>query len=144
MALYSCRVVGDLRLVENDILTSAHCQLSNYFFYLYLHFRNGARKKYHSCSTCTDFRYHQKNCGKEHKCETCWKIFNAKENLTQHKKIHTTDCQCADCGKCLASKIMLSRHQTKHSKNKDYICTECNSKFTLLQIKKNVKKFHSK
>ena len=72
---------------------------------------------------------------KPYKCPFCYKIFTEKGNLKVHIRVHTNDrpyhCPFKDiCKQSFKTKSQLSDHILKHTRIKNYCCSECNASFS--------------
>ena len=70
----------------------------------------------------------------ETNCVLCHQAFKSKQSLWRHMKTHTgeTGYSC-QCGKVLASRIMLDLHQKSCGQEKSHWCKACNLGYTTKQ-----------
>ena len=84
---------------------------------------------------------------KDHKCESCGKMFTQARDLKSHiHMIHNnessqTNYDCDICGKSFTLKQNLTRHRKKHSQ--DHQCSSCDKVFALEKdFKKHILVIH--
>uniref|UniRef100_A0A8C4UQM7 C2H2-type domain-containing protein n=3 Tax=Neoaves TaxID=3078114 RepID=A0A8C4UQM7_FALTI len=100
---------------------------------------------------------------KPHKCEDCGRIFNWRNHLIRHQRLHTGErpykcsiCgkgfndgspllihemlhrgekpyKCLDCGKSFSQSSHLISHQVVHTNEKPYVCPDCGKSFARQQ-----------
>ncbi|XP_072704046.1 uncharacterized protein [Ciconia boyciana] len=98
-----------------------------------------------------------------HKCEECGRIFNWRNHLVRHRRLHTGErpykcsvCgkgfndgspllihemlhrgekpyKCLDCGKSFSQSSHLISHQVVHTDEKPYVCPDCGKSFARQQ-----------
>ena len=63
------------------------------------------------------FNVHQCSGVKTHECNICEKIFTKKQDLADHKRIHTGEkpYECKICKKAFNSSSDLTRHKRVHT-----------------------------
>ncbi|KAM6364633.1 uncharacterized protein J5M81_015454 [Pluvialis apricaria] len=100
---------------------------------------------------------------KPHECEECGRLFNWRNHLTRHRRLHTGErpykcsiCgkgfndgspllihemlhrgekpyKCLDCGKSFSQSSHLISHQAVHTDEKPYVCPDCGKSFARQQ-----------
>ncbi|CAG4960931.1 unnamed protein product [Parnassius apollo] len=98
-------------------------------------------KLYYNCNDCTYRTLNKKtleaHINKVHLyirpyvCQTCFKGFYKKSNLTEHLTTHLqiTNKICEICGDSFVNQKTLMEHQRLHSDSKPYECDICSKKF---------------
>lgn len=83
---------------------------------------------------------------KIHPCPECDRTFSRAENVNLHiRRVHmgVRSFVCEECGKALASKGALSRHQMTHSDARPFKCNDCKKCFKELPALKKHLETHS-
>ncbi|XP_063628286.1 zinc finger protein 37-like isoform X2 [Cydia splendana] len=74
----------------------------------------------------------QKPTNKSYQCNTCYYQTPYQNRLTYHMKKHSGFVVCAVCDYQCATKSRLVSHLRVHTKERPYVCKECNKGFTEL------------
>ncbi|CAK1594888.1 unnamed protein product [Parnassius mnemosyne] len=96
---------------------------------------------YYNCNDCTYRTLNKKTleahinkvhlCIRPYVCQTCFKGFYKKSNLTEHLTTHLQIINkiCEICGDSFVNQKTLMEHQRLHSNSKPYECDICSKKF---------------
>lgn len=76
----------------------------------------------------------------ELKCLTCGKVFEKRDQLRSHKKMHARQFKCSVCDRRFATAEGLERHGKLHSKERQFKCKTCKKRF----VTKNARDRHLK
>ena len=94
-----------------------------------------------------DVEEHHQKGHKDHKCESCSKLFSEGRNLKRHIQIVHEGCKdytCESCGKSFSLSQSLKKHlYIVHGGHKDYKCGSCGKFFSQSHhLKGHINSFH--
>ena len=105
--------------------------------------QHGIEHKTYECSECSANFMHisllqrhaetHKDAG-NHMCDKCGTIFMTENKLLNHvQQKHSKDRQfvCSECGKAFARSADFRRHMSRHSGDKPHVCTHCSARFAV-------------
>lgn len=106
--------------------------------------RFGCKKCQKRFSKLIDLRIHLKT-HKRWKCKTCDEIFETSTELVEHKVVHETMYECANCEFTCSSEAVIKTHMISHEETRSFPCAECDKSYKSLKwLQNHCKKSHGK
>ncbi|XP_067670182.1 zinc finger protein 160-like [Haliotis asinina] len=105
--------------------------------------RFGCKKCGKRFSKLIDMRIHLK-IHKRWKCRSCSESFETRTELMEHKVVHETMYECANCDFTCIAEAVIKTHMMSHEETK-FPCTECDKSYKSLKwLQNHCKKSHGK
>ncbi|XP_046574735.1 zinc finger protein 567-like [Haliotis rubra] len=106
--------------------------------------RFGCKKCGKRFSKLIDMRIHLKT-HKRWKCRSCGEIFETRTELLEHKVVHETMYECANCDFTCISEAVIKTHMMSHEETKSFSCSECDKSYKSLKwLQNHCEKSHRK